>query len=517
VSDALKAAQVFVAEFPNGYASRHEHQRQTVLAQLEASPNKFAYYSRRVADLLRARGDYVRAYFVLRKTDGIAAQRISRSALFDTMRQGDFASQLLVLEDILESARRPGADADDLMLLLLSKAQALQYTGQGSQIDDVLSEADRQAARSEDPELKLRAREARSAYAAATSLTGESLESLQQLELEYLAVGDRWSAGRLASELSALFIRAKRFSEALEPSERALKIFEELGDDYGISVALRNRASAFGGIPGRESEATGLMERLRDRQEQAGTRRERAWLCNYMVRTLRRKKQFEEALRYGQEAVAIGEKLGDLHVVGTNRVCVGNVYREMEKLSAALAEYSAAGHVAQRLCDKSLESSACRLAAGVYRRQGNNRVALQHAQLAVSLIEGTFASELADALEEVGNCQHESRNWTEAAESYAKAAAASTDIEEKSRLTVEALSTCLDEGLNSVQYLNCLEQAYARGAQGDGPVTEQLFQWMGDLLKSVHVDYAIRLFGLHLRLMFKGLDNQFHGSCSKKS
>jgi len=503
VTDALRAAQVFVAEFPNGYTLRHEHQRTTILAQLEVSRNKFAYYSRRVASLLTRRGNYVRAFYVLCKTDGVAAQKISRSALFDAQRRGDFASQLSIVQHILETARPPSADAQDLMMLLLSKAQALLYVGQGSQVDDVLTEAETLAANAGDPWLKLRAREGREVLAATTTSTVENVELLKQLEGEYFGAGDRWSAGRIAGELSALFIRAKRFEEALGASERALRIFEELGDDYGISVCKRNRAIALTEVPGREAEGLALMEQFQTQQDKAGTQRERAWLCNYMVRVLRRKKQFDEALSYGQEAVRIGQELGDLSIIASNRLCVGNVFRDIGNLDAALAEYSIAGDVARKLRDASLESSACRLAAGIYRRQGNNHAGLQHAEMAVRLIQGTVAySELADALEEVGDCQRESRNWAQAAEAYANAAAASTDVEEKSRLLVKALSTCVDEALGPAQYVSCLDAAYGRRAPAEKSVTEQLFARIGDVLKTMHMDYALRLLGLHFRTMF---------------
>jgi tetratricopeptide (TPR) repeat protein len=271
------------------------------------------------------------------------------------------------------------------MVLLLSKAQALHYTGQGSRVDAVFAEAEALAASSEDPGLKLRAREARAAYYAAKSLTPENVGLLRQLEQEYMELGDRRSAGRLTSELSVLFTNTKRFAESLAASQRGLKVFEELGDDYGISISLRNMATSMAEIHGREKEAVALIEKLQGEQAKTATQRERAWLCNYMVRTLRRKKQFPEALRYGQEAVHIGEELGDLTIAGTNRINVGNVYRDMGELDAALTEYSAGGDLAHRYGDKSLESTACRLAAGIYRRQGNNRVALEHAQLSVSL------------------------------------------------------------------------------------------------------------------------------------
>jgi tetratricopeptide (TPR) repeat protein len=505
VTEALRGGQVFVAEFVNGYTLRHEHQQGTILRQLSANPSKFAYYSSRIANLLTKRGDHLQAYVVLRKADKVAAEQMSRPALFEAQRRGDYKSQLVILDDVLENARH-GSDTNDLMMLLLSKAQALQYVGQGSEVNAVFAEAEALADKSDDPVLQLKVREAHTVYSATTTLAPGRLESLLGLEQEYLNRGDSWSAGRVTTELSVLFTRAKRFSESLAAAERGLKIFDEIGDDYGCSISRRNMATAMAETPGREKEAAALIESLKQQQEKDGTQRERAWLCNYMVRTLRRKKQLPEALKYGQEAVQIAEELGDLHLAATNRINVGNVYRDLGELNLALAEYSAGGDLALKAGDKSGESSAARLTAAIYRRQGNNRVALQYAQVAVSLIEGSIAStELADALEEVGDCHYQSRNWLDAAESFAKAAAASNDLDEKSRLTVEALSTCVDKGVEPRDYVRFLDLAYSRGTSAKKPVSEHLLDAIRDMLKSMHVDYAIRIFGLHFRMMFAGL------------
>jgi tetratricopeptide (TPR) repeat protein len=505
MTDTLQRAQVFVAEFPNGYALRHEHQRLTIREQLSTSPSKFAYYSGRVATLLRARGDYLHAFLVLREADKSAAKSISRLALFDAQRRGDFKSQLVIVDDILESARKK-SDPQDLMTLLLSRAHALHHTGRTSELDAVFAEVDGVASSSGDPILNLRAREVRAIYLAKSTLSLEYLEMLQKLEQEYLATGDRWSAGRLTTELSVLFTRTKRFPEALAVSERGLKIFENLGDVYGVSVSIRNMASALAETPGRETEAIVLIEKLQEQQQESGDQRERAWLCNYMVRTLRRKKQFQEALSYGREAVQIGEELGDLNLAGINRLNVGNVLRDKRELDAAITEYAAAGDLGRRSSDKSLEASAARLTAGIYRTQGNNRLALEHAKVAVALLEGSIASTgLADALEEVGDCHYSARSWDNAAESYAKAAAASTDIKEKSRLTVDALSTCVYENLGPDKYIGCINLAYGLTAAAKKPATEQLFDCIDIMLGNVHSDHAIRLFGLHFRFMFADL------------
>jgi tetratricopeptide (TPR) repeat protein len=504
-TDAIQSARVFVAEFVDGYTLRHEHQRGTILKQIASSPNKFAYYARWVAALLSKRGDHVQAYFVLRSADNTAAEKISRSALFEAQRHSDFRAQVTILDDVLDKARQR-SDAHDLMMLLLSKAQALQYVGRGSETHAVLEEATKLASSNSDPFLKLRAREAETVYAAATTLDIRSLENIKQLEREFLDLGDIWSAARLTTELSVLFTRAKRFQESLAAAERGLAIFEQLEDSYGIAISRLNMATALGAIPGKEDEAAALISSLKQQQEKGGTRRERAWLCNYMVRSLRRKGQFSEALQYGNEAVQIAEELGDLHLAASNRINVGNVCRDMREWNKALIEYSAAGELARRVGDKSSESSAARLAATVYRQQDNNRVALEHAEFAARLVEGTIASsEFADALEEVGDCHYQSRNWFDAATSYAKAAAASQELQEKSRLTVESLSTCVDKGLDVPQYLICLDLAYGSLQTSVNSSTEALFLRIRDMLDTVHINYAIRLFGLHLREMFSAL------------
>ena len=107
VTEALRAAQVFIAEFPNGYTLRHEHQRATTLAQMQVNHNKFAYYSRRVANLLNSAVIMFRhsSYLVIQAES--TPQRISRSALFDAQRRGDFRAQLSILQDILETAPPP--------------------------------------------------------------------------------------------------------------------------------------------------------------------------------------------------------------------------------------------------------------------------------------------------------------------------------------------------------------------------------------------------------------------------
>jgi tetratricopeptide (TPR) repeat protein len=508
IADAIQAARIFIAEFADGYTLRHEHQRVTVLAQLSATPSKLAYYTRRVANLLVSQKDHLRAYFILRGVDADIARKISRSALFEAQRRSDFKSQIVILDDVLGEVP-DDSDSHDLMILLLSKAQALEHMGRGNELEPVFSKAAELAAKDNDPLLKLRVQEARTVYSAYTELTAEKIEALKKLEQNFAQLGDDWSAGRLTTELSVLFTRAKLFSESLSAAERGFEIFEKIGDEHGMTISRLNMATAMAALPGEEHRAAVLIQELQNKYEKAGTKRERAWLCNYMVRSLRRKKQFEEALKYGQEAVRIAEELGDLHLAASNRINIGNVYRDQGQFTLAIAEYSTASELSQRIGDKSGESSAARLTSSVYRRLNNNRLALEFAQVAVNLIQGTIAStELSDSLEEVGDCQYQTREWMAAAKSYAQAAAACEDVKEKSRLLVESISTCIDKELDISAYLDCLNIIYGPLSNIPAQPGEQLYYRLADIWKSIHFDYAIRVFGLHFRVMFENLPLQ---------
>lgn len=504
VTDALLASRTFVVEFSDGYSLRHEHQKQTIVTQLSATPSKRAYYSNRVARLFSSRGDYSRAYFVVRNIDQPVADQLSRSALFDSQRRGDFKSQLLILDDILRVARQ-NAEPRDLVMLLLSKAMALQHTGRSDEVRPIYEEVEAIAAQSTDPLLQLRSREARAISSANLIPSNSNIGELEKLEKEYLALGDEWSAGRITTELSVLFTRTHEFPEALAASERGLKIFEKLNDDHGVSISTLNMALAMTEIPERHEKGEELIRRLEQQRKDSGSQRECAWFCNYMVRSLRRKGKLDEALRYGQEAVNIAEKLGDLRLAASNHINLGNVFRDRREPDSALSSYSKAGELAHAVDDRVTESTASRLTAAIYRRQQKFKVALDHAQIAATVVKDMSVSiALCEALEEVGDCLYGSREWAQAADAYAAAAATSPDSTEKSRLMVSALEICVDQNLSRGEYAQTLDKALGVGLdrRSSSPMNEMLSR-IGNMLSEVDIDDAIRLFGLHFKMIFK--------------
>lgn len=139
-----------------------------------------------------------------------------------------------------------------------------------------------------------------------------------------------------------------------------------MGDSYSISLARRNLATALSAATGREEKLERLLKEFREPQNIGRGQRERAWLCNVMVRRFRRAKRLPEAMEYAKEAIQIGAELGDGSVVAMNHLNLGNVYRDEGKLKEALREYQESSNRAKVLGDLELEAMATRLSSAVH-------------------------------------------------------------------------------------------------------------------------------------------------------
>lgn len=288
VTTDVEVARWFLSEDVYGYSIRHEHQRDTVLRLLSNSPQKHSYYARGAAGLLRERGDYTGAFLALESAGVPETSQVARAAAFDAARQGDYRSFVHIGRRIIASAREEG-DRADLAQVLLDMAFAEQQLGHKEDASLAVAEAEAIAADLQNDDLILRARECRARIDVSGSWSPASVAEINLVRDAYKARGDTWSFGRMALEISAMLIRADRYEDAADEARIALATFKTIGDNYGISLAIRNLASVLTGISGRESEVAELIDELR--RNSSGppeNKRERAWLCNIMVRRFRR-------------------------------------------------------------------------------------------------------------------------------------------------------------------------------------------------------------------------------------
>jgi tetratricopeptide (TPR) repeat protein len=372
-----------------------------------------------------------------------------------------------------------------------------------------------------DNALILKAREVRAFCLIRQSLNPEALDELKILRDSYASETDSWSCARLDLEIGALLIRMKRYNEAETYTRSALSLFKELGDDYGNSLARRNLASILSESADNDKEVTALLAGFQVTTPLSGNLRERAWFCNLMIRKCRRSMEYSRAEEYGREAIAIGEKLGDIHLVALNRICLGNVYRDKQEYDKAFAEYYQAANEAQKTGDRSIEAASSHLIANVHNRRGETNLAIQYATHAIGLVHGTLATtELSDAYAELAKAYVKAHQDKDAAKAYLDAAAAlkkSQYEEERFRLALEGLFIFVEHNMihEYLDAINTLTDTKTVPTDALPPI-ERLYDAFWQLLSIAPHTHIIALCGLHFRLMFEGAPEKIGRHLFKK-
>jgi tetratricopeptide (TPR) repeat protein len=511
IADDVAGARWFLTEDTYGYSIRHEHERTTVLSELQRTPHRYTYYARRTGRTLKNRGDYVGAFLALERAGDPTSLEVARAAVFDASRRGDYKNVAQIINRLLPSARHDSVP-EDLVALLLGLAQAEQQLGHKEQFLQVLKEADQVAQGSKQGRLVLLVRELTLWQEVTSSLSPESLAETYRLRDEYRDKGDQLSCARLTLDLSALMIRLDQYAKAVNESEAALKAFEEMGDQYGASLARRNLASALSALPGHDVEVAELIKKLDSEGTQGQNKRERAWLCNLMVRRFRRAKEFGAAEAYALEAIQIGDDLGDGFVSAINRINIGNVCRDGKSLDRALKHYQEASELARQIGEREVEASSTRLAASVYAEMGMPELAVQHALFAVGSLRNTAAvSELTSCLETLGDAYKSVRRESDAATVYREAAAAASTLDDPNRMW-ELAEPALDQFADYktlgdyLQTIDAVCGAVEDGeAEGGDTAIERLSRRLPRLLKALNERFAIGVLGPYFRLMFREL------------
>jgi len=507
----LEPAKEFLVETVFGFTLKHQHQRHAIVAALQKHPQALAYYGRRVARLLRRRGDNVLAFRVLDQISDKDRIPAGYAAIFDASRVHDYRTVRPILVAMIR-ALGDSADVEDVVRLRLGLSDAAFVLGDLKESNELLRIAEETAKESGDPALISLAHEVSVWHGAIMRWDASSIEALRGLRNTYKDEGDVWSFGRMALEISALNIRMDRFDDAALEAEDARAAFSEVGDAYGESLATMNLASALSGIPGREVELEEVLREIRESQRTGPSKRVRAWFANLMVRRLRREKNFSAAKRYAEEAIGIGNELGELHLVALNRINLGNVLRDEGNSGEALREYETASALANKLGELGTEASAERLISGIHPSLKEMDLALQHGSYAVAVLEGSAASsEAAECLEQLGDVQKQLRRDAEANENFLKAASIYRTInepEDQWRIGEYLLSVLAKEGLR-VEYCRALDSlvgAATDGSSDDDQVwPEQLYRRLAVLVEAVPESHMIGVLGKCYKLLLDEL------------
>lgn len=494
-----------------GYLPLHEHIGETVRHLLKQAPHRHAYYAKRMAKLYADKQDAVSAFFILDGAEDPEALQYASRAAFDAIRHGNVIQALRILESKL-SAEKNADDNQEAVMTLLSIAQVKEDAGfvadAKSQAESALAFAKTLA----DPALILRAREVRASCLVRQFLDPEALNELKELRGIYEHEEDLWSCARLDLEMGALLIHMKQYVEAEAHTRTCLSLFEQVGDEYGCYLARRNLASILSESADNDKEIEELIKGLSIAASESGNLRERAWFCNIMIRKCRRSQEYARAEKYGREAIAIGEKLGDLRLATLNRICLGNVYRDNEDYDNAFKEYFLAAKDSQQIGDRSLEASTSNLIASVHNRMGNADLAIQYATHAIGLVRGTLATtELSDSYVALAHGYLCANREIDAAKAYIDAAVALKDAREEDelfRLALKGLFIFVENKMTK-EYTQAFGDLWGAGTMPHADtklsLVDQLYRALWIVLPIAPRTRIIDLCGLHFRLMFEGI------------
>lgn len=505
-------ARWFLAEDRFGYGMRHHHQRETVLSILQSTPQKMNFYARRVAEVMSKKGDVVSAFLVLSRANDPSSADYGRPALFEVGRRGDW-KQLLDIGTAMLVRAREEHDVSDTVVLLAQVAEAAQHVGDLSRSSELMSEATELAAGSGFEYLNRFVREAIVCRDAALWLTSASLDALRRLRDEYETSGKVWASARLSLDLSALLVRLDLWEDATKEARSAHAAFEKVGDDYGVDLALRNLATALSAIPAAHEDFSDIMRQIEGRRGSTDpSQRERAWLCNVLVRRFRVAKQFERAREYADEAIRIGTALGDQELVAINTMNLGNVYRDQGKLDDALRQYETASALASRVQKRESEAKCARLSSAVYLQKHQVELAIQCASFGCSVVRDTIAiGELMACYEQLGDSQFAARREKDAAESYLVGATfglRTAESDEAWDLAEQGLRW-LATRRHLSEYVGWLDRLlkceYMTSDAGAWQQSEALFTRLLDLIRAVNREHSVGLVVLHTHLMLDGL------------
>ena len=389
VAGLIEEAAALVRQSSGEAGIIHEHPQRTLLDQLTASPTRLGFFAGHLGGYFEDTGDYVAAFRVF----DLAGERRRADLVLDrasqqTLARGGGADAIGIFR---RRAEKAGEDdrTEDQVQSLLALAQALAQTGDRAQAIEVLGSAEAVAASSGLDQL------GRQVRAIGTLLDFEELghvarvASLLELHQEYSELGLDFDATRTNVLLAAEYIGAHEFELARDSARSTLEYFESVGDEYGRRISQMNLAVALIGIDSGDPDALRMARELEEFADPKEHPRERAVICNLLTRRYRGSGDYALAAGYAGEAIRIGESLEDQHVIGINRVNLGNVRRDEGKMDEALAEYRAADLVAVAAGLAGDEAVANRLIATALNRMGDHELALSHARHAAGLARST--------------------------------------------------------------------------------------------------------------------------------
>lgn len=498
-----------IDDSPSGFWLAHQQTAEVIRERVQSSPQKLKFYASRLKEVFHARGDFRLSYKVVDLLKDGSADEFALPAIRQSAQVGDFRFGREIAERLLADALN-GERRRDAFVMMLSLVYPMELMGDTARAAEILRQAEVLAPTLGDDEVAS-AKEVALASRARRTLAESDVAGLEAVHEQYAKSGSVWDHARTGLELSAIYVASKAYESAVAVLRPTLREFVEVGDEYGIDLAERNLAAALAALSGYDGEVDELVSRIAARSsESVDPRRQKAWQNNILSRRYRLAGRLDDAERVTKETIALSIELGEESLTAMTYINLGNVYRDKEATTEALAAYAKAGELAQHCGRRDIEADSSRFRAGVLNDLPANasivpdrlEQAKVFAQHAIGLLQGSVYREgIARSYVELGAAEAELGDHRAASSAYFRAAEQFPlvpDSEAYDAAFIRATEHALDFAPSF--YVEELSRLLGVVQTQDG-LGDQFLNLIEPILLKAPRDHLVRILGRHLQTL----------------
>ena len=188
--------------------------------------------------------------------------------------------------------------------------------------------------RSKAKDAALAARISKATYLLEVNRGDEAEIILKEAITDCMKKGLSHAEASIRVNLSYIYSRRGRMAQCAEECEKAQVILEDLGDLWGVAVAVLNAQNYYIAIYDRPNQIRSF-KRLLSLAKELNSPRVEMGAYNGMTVFYRREKKLDLAERVCLKAIALARNLGIWSVEAINTGNLGNVYRDQNRFDKA--------------------------------------------------------------------------------------------------------------------------------------------------------------------------------------
>lgn len=212
----------------------------------------------------------------------------------------------------------------------------------------------------------------------------KSIEFTEKALIIYEKLGDRSKISSCYGNIGAAYLKQADYLKALEYYQKSLKISMELGDKK-ITATCYNDIGIIYYQKGDLSKTLEYFLKTLKIYEEIDNKKSISITNNNIGGIYQGQGDYENALVYHQKSLKIAEELGDKWGIASSNNNIGGIYQVQGDYKNALTSHQKSLKIAEELGDKSGIASCNNNIGGIYETQGDYSIALEYYQKSLKI------------------------------------------------------------------------------------------------------------------------------------